>query len=204
MNKKDLIKIRGRQCECCKQTQWLGQEIPLEIHHVNPPSEKEEDLQLLCPNCHSLTPNYRGRGRESKETKQIQDSEIISAVQTTDNIRQLLLNLGLVAKGGNYDIIRRRLLELGLEKKFIKKTKPETECINCGFVFISTKNLKFCSKKCCNKFNSKNSPRKTKINWPDKNILINLVENYGYVETGRQLGVSDNAVRKRINRNKVE
>jgi hypothetical protein len=34
--------------------------------------------------------------------------------------------------------------------------------------------------------------------WPEIDKLLNMVENSSYVQVGRQLGVSDNAVRKRI------
>ena len=39
--------------------------IPLEIDHVDGNSENnsEENLRLICPNCHSLTPTYRGANR---------------------------------------------------------------------------------------------------------------------------------------------
>lgn len=30
-----LIKLRGHKCECCGLTEWLGQPITLEIHHIN-------------------------------------------------------------------------------------------------------------------------------------------------------------------------
>lgn len=32
---KPLIKLRGRKCECCGMTEWLGYPINLEIHHIN-------------------------------------------------------------------------------------------------------------------------------------------------------------------------
>jgi predicted HNH restriction endonuclease len=34
--------------------------IPLQIHHIDgdATNNKEENLQLLCPNCHTLTENY--------------------------------------------------------------------------------------------------------------------------------------------------
>lgn len=44
--------------------------VPLEINHIdgNAENNKEENLELLCPNCHALTPNFRnlnkGKGRE--------------------------------------------------------------------------------------------------------------------------------------------
>lgn len=39
--------------------------LPLEIDHINGDSENnsEENLRLICPNCHSLTPTYRGANR---------------------------------------------------------------------------------------------------------------------------------------------
>lgn len=44
--------------------------VPLEINHIdgNAENNKEENLELICPNCHALTPNFRnlnkGKGRE--------------------------------------------------------------------------------------------------------------------------------------------
>ena len=57
-------KATGRtSCEVCGLSEWMGQPIPLEIHHINGNNtdNRLENLQLLCPNCHSLTSNYRGR-----------------------------------------------------------------------------------------------------------------------------------------------
>lgn len=50
-------------CESCAQDQWQNASIPLELHHVNGDSEDNrlDNLKLLCPNCHALTDNYRGR-----------------------------------------------------------------------------------------------------------------------------------------------
>lgn len=58
--KKYVIKERGHQCEICKYTQWLGQMISLEIHHIDgdQTNNDKNNLQLLCPNCHSFTDTY--------------------------------------------------------------------------------------------------------------------------------------------------
>ena len=54
-------------CEKCGLDSWQGQHIPLEIHHINGVNtdNRLENLQLLCPNCHALTNNYRGRAKLS-------------------------------------------------------------------------------------------------------------------------------------------
>ncbi|HEX8639011.1 MAG TPA: HNH endonuclease signature motif containing protein, partial [Pyrinomonadaceae bacterium] len=55
--------IKERICEKCKNDEWMGQTIPLELHHVNGNrfDNRLANLQLLCPNCHALTDNYSGR-----------------------------------------------------------------------------------------------------------------------------------------------
>jgi hypothetical protein len=60
-----LIKQRGHACESCKQTEWLGQQIPIELEHKdgNAGHNKPANLLLLCCNCHALTPTAKGRNR---------------------------------------------------------------------------------------------------------------------------------------------
>ena len=69
---KPLIKLRGRKCKCCGCTEWLGQPINLEIHHLNGirTDNRLENLELLCPNCHSYTDNWRGRKIKSSAEHQ--------------------------------------------------------------------------------------------------------------------------------------
>ncbi|MDT3366149.1 MAG: HNH endonuclease [Bacteroidota bacterium] len=54
-------------CEECHLSEWRGKPIPLEIHHINGNNtdNRLENLTLLCPNCHALTNNYRGRAQLS-------------------------------------------------------------------------------------------------------------------------------------------
>jgi predicted nucleic acid-binding Zn ribbon protein len=62
-----LILTRGYKCEDCKLSEWKNTKIPLESHHIdgNYRNNKEENLKLLCPNCHSITDNYRGKNRNN-------------------------------------------------------------------------------------------------------------------------------------------
>ncbi len=69
--KRLLIHKVGDYCFNCKLTEWQGVKIPLELHHVDGVDNNfQSNLQLLCPNCHALTPNWKGKnkgnGRKSK------------------------------------------------------------------------------------------------------------------------------------------
>lgn len=97
-----LVALRGHKCECCKLSEWLEEQIPLEIHHLDGDhlNNELENLQLLCPNCHAQTDNYKGRNQGNKHS--YSDDEIAQALQECPNVRQALLKLGLNGSGGNY------------------------------------------------------------------------------------------------------
>lgn len=65
VRKRILIEQRGHQCENCGLTEWLGQLVTLELHHVDGDSDNnsEENLRLLCPNCHSQTDFFKGAAK---------------------------------------------------------------------------------------------------------------------------------------------
>jgi hypothetical protein len=55
--------LREHRCERCGLGAWLDEPIPLEVDHVDGDRRNNalDNLRLLCPNCHALTPTYRGR-----------------------------------------------------------------------------------------------------------------------------------------------
>ena len=55
--------VKEWKCECCGLTEWNGQPIPLELHHIDGDrsNNTKENLQILCANCHSQTENFRGK-----------------------------------------------------------------------------------------------------------------------------------------------
>ncbi len=124
--------LKEEKCERCGLTEWLGNPIPLELHHKdgNNCNNELSNLELICPNCHSLTDNYRG-----------------------------------------------------------KNCRVFYYCSNCGKP-VSHKGL-LC-KRCAALERMKKYPTKC----PSKDILLELISNYSFVQIGKQYGVSDNTVRK--------
>ena len=55
--------LKEHKCEKCERTEWEGEQIPLELHHLNGDhhDNRLENLQILCPNCHAQTDNYSGK-----------------------------------------------------------------------------------------------------------------------------------------------
>ena len=65
----------NNKCSKCGWSQLnpYTNEVPLEVEHIdgNYLNNSEENLDLLCPNCHSLTSTYKGankgNGRKSRK-----------------------------------------------------------------------------------------------------------------------------------------
>lgn len=134
------------KCSCCGNDKWLGQIIPLELDHINgiKSDNRLENIRIICPNCHALTPNYRGK-----------------------NIKKEKIAKNVVPKE--------------------RKKAKQNSCIVCGVEIV--KKRKRC-KNCHSKFI-------LKIDWPLIEELEKMLEKFSYSSIGRQLGVSDSAVRKR-------
>jgi len=57
--------LKEDRCELCGIDTWNGSPLSLALHHVNGDGtdNRLENLQLLCPNCHSQTTTFAGRNR---------------------------------------------------------------------------------------------------------------------------------------------
>ncbi len=65
--KKEFLKFEcNNTCQKCGNDKWMGEQIPLEIDHIDGDNTNnvKENLKVLCANCHGLTENWRGRNKK--------------------------------------------------------------------------------------------------------------------------------------------
>lgn len=167
--KKRLIKegYKLHKCELC------GYEESVELHHINgnPCDNRLENLQILCPNCHAKTNNFRGKGRIHKNPKEL----IITEEQALERHIQ--------------KTIKRRLPE---ELRKTRSIIPTIICPICGKEFKPKGKAKYCSLECYNE-------AKMVINTIKPGaiqLLLDFKELKNFLQVGKKYNVSDNAVRK--------
>lgn len=65
-------------------------------------NNERDNLEMICPNCHSLTETWRGRNKKERRHR-VPDKQLLESLLVNNwNMRQALLDVGLSAKGGNY------------------------------------------------------------------------------------------------------
>ena len=68
--KRYLLEKHDYKCEKCGwgEKNEFTETIPLEIHHIDGDytNNKEENLQVLCPNCHSLTETHKSHNKRGR------------------------------------------------------------------------------------------------------------------------------------------
>jgi 5-methylcytosine-specific restriction endonuclease McrA len=189
--KLQLIKqgYKEDRCENCKLDMWMGYKMPLELHHKNSNhlDNSLENLQILCSNCHSLTPTFcAGSKRKNRLNKTI--PEYKEAIENSYNIKQVCEKLNLVPKGGNYTTIRSLCIKYGFKLKEppIDET-PKVEFIKNKPPYTT------------NKYKTKQeayfSQCKVK-NRPIKEDLLKLIWNNSLSKIGNSYGVSAGAIKK--------
>ena len=102
-----VIAEQEKKCLHCKNSEWMGQPIKLQVDHIdgNNRNNKRENLRALCPNCHSNTDTFCGKNINGR-TK-VSDEVLIEEIKKGLTTRQILVNVGLTPKGGNYERVNK-------------------------------------------------------------------------------------------------
>ncbi len=63
--KRLLTELFGYKCSICNISEWNNKKLVLELEHKDGHSDNNEleNLCLICPNCHSQTPTYKGKNK---------------------------------------------------------------------------------------------------------------------------------------------
>lgn len=105
--KNKYIETHEYKCQCCGISIWNNKPITLQLHHIDGNRNNNEDnnLMLLCPNCHSQTDNFCGKNYSHKVT----DEEFLEALKTEDNICAACRSLNISPNQSNYARAKRLL-----------------------------------------------------------------------------------------------
>lgn len=114
-----LLITRGGKCERCGISEWMGSPISLEVDHKDGDhyNNSDENLVLLCPNCHSQTPTFRGRNHRRHITTRFESlpHDDIREMLKTHSINQVLTKYKLPVSGYWYKQIGKLVGPPGVE-----------------------------------------------------------------------------------------
>ncbi len=181
--KRKLLKHNLIKDECTKcglGNEWQKKPITLHLDHINgiPNDNRLENLRVLCPNCHSQTETFGGKNVKKKKVKNKKKYKYYMCNEINSTAyKHMCINC--------YKTTPRK--DINNKKKQIHKNKKINLC-KCG----NNKNYRAkqcepCYRKSCEK-----------IQWLPYEELKKLVEETSYSEAGRRLGVSNNAIKKRL------
>lgn len=116
--------IKKDECEICGCLPvWNGKELRLELHHKdgNNNNNNLDNLQILCPNCHTQTTNYANKQHEPPslvELKSMLSNNSKVYVSKYYNVSEKTLNRWLLRLKSQEEICQQTPLQL-LLKQFV-------------------------------------------------------------------------------------
>lgn len=84
------LNILEKKCSICGITDWNNKPITFELHHKDGNSKNNnlDNLEILCPNCHSQTDNFRSKNHSSKGNwkNAIDEKEFVEILKNSKSI----------------------------------------------------------------------------------------------------------------------
>ncbi len=171
--------LKENKCECCQQTHWQEQPIPLELHHVNGDrlDHRLPNLQILCCNCHALTPNYKAKNQKKRVTR-ITTEQYREAITASYSVSEACQRLGISGQGGNLATVKRIMV---VHRIALKTIEIPQELLDHRWVEV---------KATVPTAKKPQTPSKR----PSKEGLATLIWEKPYTDIGHELGVTGGAV----------
>lgn len=171
--------LKEHKCEICGLSEWLGKPIKLQLHHIDGDHLNNElsNLQILCPNCHSMTDNFGVyNSRRFKETKHCSKcGKILSKSNKTSLCRECYMEF----RKNNSSATKSNVIK---GKKIL--------CPVCKENMMDSRSSQ------CKECDKKYRHRTDIYDKLDRDTLKNLIRNNSFVTIVKMFGKSDNAVRK--------
>lgn len=163
--------LKEKRCESCFLTEWLGKPIPLELDHIdgNHYNHELSNFRILCPNCHALTDNYK-----VKNSKRYKEKKLLACMPTGEQTDLKSVVDASPSTGSNP----------------VMPTRKVFLCPDCQKE-VSNRGSR--CKSCAGKLKDNH-----KIIWPPIEELKAKLFYTPYTTLARELGVSDNAIRKHL------
>ena len=100
--KTQVLKERPYKCECCGISTWNDKPLTLQVHHIdgNRKHNTRDNLQILCPNCHSQTENWCSKNYS--RAKEVSDEDFLMALEYYPSINSACVALGIPANQSSY------------------------------------------------------------------------------------------------------
>ena len=178
--------LKEKRCEVCNIIEWGGKPAPLELHHINGQSKDNsfENLQIVCPNCHAQTHNYRASNQKRVVIKKSEE-EIIEVIKDSYNSRQALIKLGYNPQGGNYNRINHIRRKHSIDFRIMtEEEKKQNNAIYRNLNPIAKMNKK------------KGYEKNRKVVRPSREEFLDLVWKNSVSSLAKNYNLSDNAIRK--------
>lgn len=106
--KRRVVEEQQGKCNHCGISEWNGKPIVLEYEHKdgNNQNNSRDNVECICPNCHSQTDTWRGRNNKKEK---VSDERLLEALQSHDTPSAALRSLGMADKGGNFKRVNKLL-----------------------------------------------------------------------------------------------
>lgn len=183
--KYSLLKYECARDNCKNIGFWNGQPLTLQLEHKNGNNRDNriDNLEFLCPNCHSQTTTYGSKNRESFKNK---DNQKISFILIDFVLEEIIKSI---------------------EDKRVETINEIFPVCNIRYSKEKFKYILEKLKKLENKEVQsflKEQTNKNKIKYPKPEDLLKLVKEKGFKNVAQEMNCSDNAIRKFLKKHNLK